>query len=67
MTSKKIGILPFLPSEMFTMPLFSPKGTPQNPLPPTPSGIHNECGLKNTTSMKPALAPSLPYIAFWNE
>ena len=70
MKSKKIGLLPFLPSEMFTIPPFPPKKTPQNPLPPHPPppwGMHNECLLKNTTSMKPALAPSWAYIAFWNE
>ena len=42
-TSKKIGILPFLPSEMFTIPRFlSKENSPKSsaPHPPTRCGIY---------------------------
>ena len=70
MTSKKIGILPFLPSEMFTTPPFlSKENSPKSsaPHPPPPCGIYMMNAAKEYNADETCTSPFIALHCFLSE
>ena len=72
MTSKKNGILRFLPSEMFTVPPFlskenSPKSSAPTPHPPPPCGIYITNAAKEHNVDETCSSPFIALHCFLSE